>query len=73
MPCAGEVLINSECKPAESEREREAADGSEGAMRDFKRGGVQRETMGETSGGSPLIKDFLSRRASLMAFSQRTA
>lgn len=34
---------------------------------------MQGETMGETLGGSPLIKDFLSRRASLMAFSQRTA
>lgn len=42
MAKAGGALINSErLKPAESEWERKAADGSEGAMRDFKREGCR--------------------------------
>lgn len=85
MRRAGGGPINSErLKPAESEWERKAADGSEAAMRDFKRegcsgegGGRQWERRGDAAspapGGSPLIKGFLSRGASLMAFSQRTA
>lgn len=48
MRRAGGGPINSErLKPAESEWERKAADGSEAAMRDFKREGCSGEAGGD--------------------------